>query len=215
MFSRKKPPPLPGAQVIVIERKSSSGCSTILILLVLVVVAIGAFNAVMMDQIGDDYSPDVPLEKSEPAPTPENWSYSHSDYTMGKGRVHRATAQSENTVNFGFPYAGAQRGTLIIRTHPKYGKDVVLTIERGQFLVRSYENSIARVRFDDGDQVTYKVVGAEDHSTTSVFFRDYHGFIEKMLHAKRLRISIPVYQQGSPVFEFNVDDFVTDEYLEK
>jgi hypothetical protein len=36
-----------------------------------------------------------------------------------------------------------------------------------------------------------------------------------MLKAKRVRISVPVYQQGSPVFEFDVSNFDTDAYLEK
>jgi hypothetical protein len=134
---------------------------------------------------------------------------------MDKGRIHHATALSSNTVNFGFPYGGAQHGTLFLRTHPKYGKDVVLSIEKGQFLVRSYEDSKALVRFDDGEPITYNVVGAEDHSTTSVFFRDYQGFVSRMLKAKRVRISVPVYQQGSPVFEFEVSGFDTNAYLEQ
>lgn len=144
-----------------------------------------------------------------------NWRYSHTDYEMSKGRIHHATALSSNTVDFGFPYGGAQRGTLFLRTHPKHGKDVILSIEKGQFLVRSYEDSNALVRFDDGDPITYKVVGAEDHSTNSVFFRDYQGFVSRMLKAKRVRISVPVYQQGSPVFEFDVGGFDTKAYLEQ
>jgi hypothetical protein len=134
---------------------------------------------------------------------------------MAKGRVHQATTKSQNMVNFGFPYAGPQRGTLTFRTHPKYGKDVIFNIERGQLLVRSYEDSEALVRFDDGDPITFSVVGAEDHSTEFAYFRDYHKFAEKMLKAKKVRISIPVYQQGSPIFEFDVSGFDSDEYLEK
>lgn len=152
--------------------------------------------------------------QTTPAPS-TNWRYSHSDYEMGKGRVHHATAVSSNTVEFGFPYGGSQRGTLFLRTHPKHGKDVILSIERGQFLVRSYEDSKALVRFDDGEPVTCEVVGAEDHSTTSVFFRDYQDFVSRMLKAKRVRISVPVYQQGSPVFEFDVSGFDAKAYLEQ
>lgn len=155
-----------------------------------------------------------PVVSPMPPPKPANWHYSHSDYEMSKGRVHQAITESSNTVNFGFPYAGAQHGTLLLRTHPKFGKDVVLSIEKGQFLVRSYEDSLALVRFDDDDPITYKVVGAEDHSTTMVFFRDYQGFVARMLKSKRVRISIPVYQQGSPVFEFEVSDFDSGAYLE-
>ncbi|XHR27984.1 MAG: hypothetical protein ACFUZC_18895 [Chthoniobacteraceae bacterium] len=153
---------------------------------------------------------------SDKAPTPPaNWSYRHSDYAMSKGRVHQAITDSKNTVNFRFPYEGSQRGTLILRTHPKFGKDVILGIEQGQFLVRGYEDTKALVRFDDGDPINFRVVGAEDHSTTEAFFRDYQGFVDKMLKAKRVRISVPVYQQGSPVFEFDVSGFDIDAYSEK
>ncbi len=148
------------------------------------------------------------------SPAPMNWRYFHGDYEMGRGRVHRAITESTNTVNFGFPYRGHQNGTLILRTHPKYGKDVIFEIERGQLLVRNYEDSKALVRFDDSDPISYKIVGAEDHSTTSAFFRDYQGFVSKMLKSKKVRISIPVYQQGNPVFEFDVSEFSSDAYLE-
>ena len=134
---------------------------------------------------------------------------------MGKGRIHQAIAVSTNMVKFEFPYNGLQRGTLLLRTHPKSGKDVILSIERGQFLVRSYEDSKALVRFDDGEPIGYAVVGAEDHSTDMVFFRDYQSFVERMLKAKRVRVSVPIYRQGSPVFEFEVSGFDAEAYLEK
>jgi hypothetical protein len=152
---------------------------------------------------------------SQPPPKPKNWRYGHSDDQMSKGRVHQATTTSTNVVEFDFPYRGSQRGMLTLRTHPKYGKDVIFNIERGQLLVRSYENSSALVRFDDADPISFKVVGAEDHSSTSAFFMDYQGFVSKMMKSKRVRISIPVYQQGSPVFEFDVISFDADSYLEK
>jgi hypothetical protein len=134
---------------------------------------------------------------------------------MSNGRVHHAVTRSTNFVEFDFPYRGPQRGTLVLRTHPKNGKDVIFSIERGQLLTRSYEDSTALVRFDDSEPVSFKVVGAEDHSSTSAFFRDYQGFVSKLLKAKRVRISLPVYQEGSPVFEFDVSSFDSDSYLEK
>jgi hypothetical protein len=156
-----------------------------------------------------------PVETLSPSKEPENWSYKHSDYEMSKGRIHWAFTDSTNTVNFRFPYSSPQHGTLILRIHPKSGKNVALLIEQGQLLVRSYEDSYALVRFDDGDPINFRVVGAEDHSTTEAFFRDYQGFVNKMLKAKRVRISVPVYREGSPVFEFDVSGFDTDAYLEK
>lgn len=155
-------------------------------------------------------------EKPKLPPKPKTpWRYRHSDHDMSQGRIQRAYTQSLNTVNWGFPYNGAQRAELMLRTHPEYGKDIIVSIPKGQFLVRSYEDTKARVRFDEGKARTYSIVGAEDHSSNIAFFRDYHGFVGKMLKAKKVRISIPVYRQGSPVFEFDVSNFSTKEYLER
>ena len=217
-----------------VTKKRKSGCIESLVAVVLLIFGIGFIGSIIggsgsgssrssttntpseptLPATSDVPKPVVTPTPTPTPPTPKNWRYSHSDYAMGKGRVHNAATLSTNSVSFSFPYAGAQRGTLFLRTHPEHGKDIILSIERGQFLVRSYEDDIALVRFDDGDPISCKVVGAEDHSTTSVFFRDYHGFVERMLKSKRVRISVPVYQEGSPVFEFAVSDFDTKAYLE-
>lgn len=141
------------------------------------------------------------------------WSYRESEYDMGKGRVYQAINQSTNTANFSFPYSGAQHATLILRTHPKHGKDLIFQIEKGQILSSSYDGSKVLVRFDDGEPVKFKVMPPADHGSTSVFIQDYYGFVKKMLKAKRVRISANVYKEGSPMFEFDVSGFSQQDYL--
>jgi len=179
----------------------------------------GAPEAPIFNPVYSSVAPQVVGSAASPvsnaAGNVSGWKYRHNDYEMGKGRVHTAVLESVNSVSFEFPYRGAQRGVLTVRTHPKYGKDVIFEIEKGQLLVRSYEDSSALVRFDDSDSIKYRVVGAEDHSTTSAFFQDYQGFVSRMMKSKRVRISIPVYHEGSPVFEFDVGGFDVNAYLEK
>jgi hypothetical protein len=103
----------------------------------------------------------------------------------------------------------------MLRTHPQYGKDLILKVEKGQMLVQSYQDTNVKVVFDGGSPISYRVVGPEDHSTTSLFFRDYQGFVGKMMKAKTVKIAVPFYQQGNVVFEFNVSDFDSDKYLDK
>lgn len=131
---------------------------------------------------------------------------------MGKGTTYFAQVKSSNTVTFDSPYDGPQHGTLTIRTHPRHGKDVVLSIERGQFLCRSYEDCNILVRFDDEKASTYSAVGPADNSSESIFLRNYQRFVAGMLKAKRVRISAEIYQEGSPVFEFDVSDFDESKY---
>jgi hypothetical protein len=92
---------------------------------------------------------------------------------------------------------------------------LILGVKKGQMLVRSYEDATVKVVFDEGPPISYKVTGPADHSTTSLFFRDYQGFVGRMLKAKKVKISVPFYQQGNVVFEFNVSDFDSDRYLDK
>lgn len=149
-----------------------------------------------------------------PAPTPgSQWFYDQSEDPMAQGKSYGASVRSTNTVNFGFPYSGSQRGLLTLRTHPRHGKDVIFRIERGQILCHSYEDCTILVRFDDGKAQSFSAVGAADNSTETIFIRNYARFLTSMQKAKTVRIAIEVYQQGSPVFEFDVSGFDATKYV--
>lgn len=148
-------------------------------------------------------------------PTPQpgaQWHYSQDEDPMAKGTAYHAAVLSTNTVNFTFPYSGPQHATLALRTHPRYGKDVIFRIERGQLLCRSYEDCTILVRFDDGKAQSFSAVGAADNSTETIFIRNYSRFVASMQKAKTVRISVEVYQQGAPVFEFDVSGFDAARY---
>ena len=143
------------------------------------------------------------------------WLYHQSADPMGKGTIYLARVSSSNTVNFDFPYSGAQHATLTLRTHPRHGKDVIFGIEKGQILCRSYEDCTVLVRFDDESPSNYSAIGAADNSTKIIFIRNYSRFLEKLLKAKRIRISVNIYQESAPVFEFDVNGFDQSQYKPK
>jgi hypothetical protein len=143
------------------------------------------------------------------------WKYHVTTDKLTDKPTYLAVVKSINQVSFGFPYEGAQRGELMQRTHPQHGKDLILSVEKGQMLVRSYEDTTVEVVFDQGTPISYKVAGPADHSTTSLFIRNSQGFIESMLKAKKVKISVPFYQQGNVFFEFNVSDFDSERYVNK
>lgn len=165
---------------------------------------------------GADTTTSTTTPTAEPAPPPaspgSHWSYSHNADPMSKGTTYHAFVSSTNTVEFEFPYNGAQRGTLNLRTDPRHGKDVVFAIKKGQILCRSYEDCTVLVRFDDEPASNYSAVGPADNSTEQVFIRNYDRFVGKMLKAKRVRISVNIYQEGAPVFDFDVSDFDPKQY---
>lgn len=132
------------------------------------------------------------------------WSYEESSDQMGRGKIKTANINSVNEVNFGFPYQGAQRGWLQLRIHPKYGRDVIFGINRGQFLCRIDACNV-NVRFDNGKAQSYSAGEPADHSTTVLFIRNYDRFLANARKAKTVYIEAQFYQEGTRVFEFAIE----------
>lgn len=145
----------------------------------------------------------------------QQWRYRIDEEEMTNGKRKTASVESTNTVEFGFPYAGAQNGRLTLRTDPRYGKDVIFMIERGQILCPSYDGCTVQVRFDDDKPTSFSASAAADHSSEVIFLSDYSRFLTRMKKAKRVRLSVGIYQNGRPVFDFDVSGFDTDKYLAK
>ncbi len=131
------------------------------------------------------------------------WSYEESPDEMGRGNIKTAAIRSVNEIQFKFPYQGAQRAWLQLRLHPRYGKDVILSIERGQFLCR-IDTCNVTVRFDQGTPQTYTALGPADHSTTVLFIRTYDRFLANLRKSRQVYIEAQFYQEGLRVFEFDV-----------
>lgn len=154
----------------------------------------------------------IALTPTKVKSTDNQWIYQQSADPMKKGLVYQAQILSTNTVNFDFPYSGSQHGALTLRTHPRYGKDIIFNIERGQFLCPSYEGCTVLIRFDDEEPVKYSASTTADHSSETIFIQNYNKFVGKMLKSKRVRISANIYQESAPVFEFNVSQFDVKKY---
>lgn len=134
---------------------------------------------------------------------------------MSKGSIYSARVMSSNTVNFSFPYSGTQHAALILRTHPRHGKDVIFKIEKGQILCPSYDGCKVLVRFDDQEAVSFNATSTADNSTETLFIKNYSRSVEKMLKAKLVRITANIYQEGSQIFEFDVSNFDQKKYKPK
>lgn len=138
------------------------------------------------------------------------WYYGSSDDGMSEKKVHYARVESTNSFEFGFPYQGAQHARLTVRRHPRWGNDVIFTIERGQILCHSFSGCPVKVRFDDGPVQTYQGNEPEDNSSDTVFIPGHAGFVSKLGKAKKLRIEVNVYHEGTLTAEFNVEGFNPD-----
>lgn len=135
------------------------------------------------------------------------WSYEETTDEMTSRASRVAAIRSENTVDFAFPYGGRQHATLMLRTHPTWGEDVILSIERGQLLCQEIDRCTLRVRFDDGEPQAWTARPPADHSTTHLFLDSHDRFVERLRRAQVVRLQPEVYQEGSPVFEFQVGGY--------
>lgn len=204
------------------NKPKASGCGTVIYLIFFIPFVFYLFSKFTSDKASlskSQFKEDVALELVEveraDITVGSQWKYYKKEDLMSKGTIYYSEVKSANTVNFGYPYSGAQHGTLMLRTHPRYGKDLILSIDKGQFLCRSYNGCNVLVRFDEGNAVSYSAAEPQDNSSNIIFIKNYSGFAGNMLKAKKVRISADVYQEGVPVFEFNVDGFDVSKYRPK
>jgi hypothetical protein len=128
------------------------------------------------------------------------------EYLDKMGRITAKVAQfvSSNTVRFfGFPYQGEIHAWLTLQNSPKPGQDIMLRVERGQF-VSSYTKDFVTVRFDDGELQKFTIGDPEDGTSDRRFIHDNGTFINQLRQAKSLKIEADFYEEGSRVFEFDV-----------
>ena len=134
------------------------------------------------------------------------WEYrDYEDKASGK-TIFKASLLSVNKINLSFPYSGFQNGTLSVRNHPRWGKDIYLKIEKGQILSidgYSYDNKYFLVRFDDGDVKRWKYVGASDLSSDVIFISNEKKFLEKLTNSNKIYITVNLYQDGQNTFVFD------------
>lgn len=131
------------------------------------------------------------------------WEYEEQADAMGRGGVKTALVTSTNTFNLNFPYKGEQHAIVMIRKHPKHGKNIVFAIEHGQ-LICDYDDCAITVRFDNNKPMRFSANKPADHSTTAFFLEGFDRFISSAKKSKRLQIEVVFFQQGGRILEFDI-----------
>ncbi|WP_350647217.1 hypothetical protein [Pseudomonas sp. HY13-MNA-CIBAN-0226] len=134
------------------------------------------------------------------------WRYGTHKDEMTQMEILTAQVDSTNTLSFDFPYSGLQRATLELRKHPRWGSDVILQVERGQFLCNSYDGCSVNVRFGNGKPQRFWANQASDNSTTYIFVSDYGKFVNQLRKAGEVVIEASFYQAGNQAMKFSVED---------
>lgn len=145
----------------------------------------------------------------------QRWDYSATKNEMAGGLDRLAIIGSTNAVNFDPPYEGEQHAFLAVRkTADSSEYEVVLSVERGQLL--DGDQAGVEVKLDDAAPIRFGAHHPDDNDSTRVFFDDVladdqpdslHMFLGRAQHAKTMKVQVTAYQNGSPVFTFNIAGF--------
>lgn len=142
------------------------------------------------------------------------WRYTTSEHGLTGETRTGAGIESENTIDLGFPYEGDQRGGLILGHGPELGFAVAFSIAQGQLMCPSYDPCDIRVRFDDGEVTNWSGSVLESQDPTQVSIRNGERFVGQLRHAEEVRIELPIYRAGRPVFTFEVGGFDYERFLD-
>ena len=145
----------------------------------------------------------------EVAPKP-NWEKGQNTDKMTGETENWAITTSTNTVSMKFPHNGGSVGSIIVFDN----RDVKIHISKGQVMCTSYSGCKINVKFDDGKVETYSAVGQKNGGYDAIFLErgQYSDgsatrFIKKLSSAKKVMVSLEVYQEYNTVWEFNVEGY--------
>lgn len=134
------------------------------------------------------------------------WTYSERKDPMTDEVVQTAITKSKNAFEFGSPYGGRQRASLMIRFRAEDQFEVLLLIERGQFMCSISDCTIG-VRFDDQKATPWMASESTTGDPEILFLNSAQRFVQKLAGAQRVLIEAYFYQEGRRVIEFGVGGF--------
>lgn len=118
--------------------------------------------------------------------------------------------RSINKVDMKFPYNGGSVSEIMVVENG----GVRVDITKGQVLCSSWDGCIVKVKFDDGPVLEMRGVGPNNGQSGYLWLENQATisqssarFIKGLQTAKRVMISLEVFQEDWPVWEFDVSGF--------
>ena len=135
------------------------------------------------------------------APT-SKWTYTESSDEMRGTKSHSASLVSDNELDFKFPYSGGSSATLTLRKGATHGLNVILRMEKGQFLCNEYNHPTISVKFDKGPIKRFGCSESSDNSTGVLFIDSESKFVAGLKRSKTLTIEAEFFQEGARQLNF-------------
>lgn len=133
-----------------------------------------------------------------------SWAYMKTTDEMTGKPIISAITVSTNANKLDWPYGDAS-AMVAIRKHAKHGYDVIISISDGQILCNTIDNCTVSIRFDDRAAIKFTATPSADHDSKTLFISAAK-FVREAKSAKKMKISIPLYKNGAPIFAFDISD---------
>lgn len=177
------------------------------LLVMIAAFGVSAIYGLLFDSTNSASSPSTSTTNAASAttsssPSTATWRYSEDEDKMRNQITKYAELDSDNQLFFDFPYNGGSTGELSLRVSPKFGKDVILQVSKGQFLC-SFDGCTVHVKFDNQPIVSYDAAEASDGTSNLIFIHNYVSFVQHLKHAKKVTIEAQFYQSGWQQIEFS------------
>lgn len=128
-----------------------------------------------------------------------------TDDMTGKQEVSVWT-RSTYSFPLDFPHRGMHYGYLTVRRHPRYGTDVMISVDEGQ-MICDYGDCKVLVRFDDKKASSYAVTKPSDHSSKTWFLNDTSRFLKSLARSSHMTVELRFYRQGNRTLKFETTGF--------
>ena len=145
-------------------------------------------------------------EQKETVKDSITWKITSEIDEMTDSKSIWASIRSDNFVNQDFPYEGDTYAQITVRYRKKDGYQVLVSIDMGQIFGNQFSGqNYINVRFDQNEAKKYYFNEPADGSAETVFLKNQKDFIEKCKKSHDIKMEIPLFQGGSPLFTFHVD----------
>jgi hypothetical protein len=124
---------------------------------------------------------------------------------MSSGKKYYASIDSDNSIDFEFPYDGGSTGSITVR-NTDHKNEVMVGISKGQFN-SGVDGTAVRVRFDDKKAVPFDCGEPSDGSSDVLFIESPKKFITMLKASKKVIIQAEFYDSGLKEMEFDTKDF--------
>jgi hypothetical protein len=136
-------------------------------------------------------------------PSINSWEYSEEVDKMTSKTIKFASIISNESLNLDSPYDGMNYGRLCVRK--KEGLNIYVSVDKGQ-ISGEYDNHYIMVRFDEEKAMRFDYNEPQDNSSDLIFIDNETKFLSKLKKSKKVLISLPFYQNGNQILEFNTSD---------